>query len=136
MTESEWTISALKEYVDKLREADKEAVTTALAAAEKAVNAALISSEKAINKAEGAADDRFKAANEIRGAMRDAQATFANKGQTQLQMDSLARRVEALEKNEVRTSGRQAGAAGLYGYILSGIMALLAFVAWANGRLG
>lgn len=124
----EWTIPALKEHFDKLREADKEAVALALTAAEKAVNAALSASEKAILKAEGASDDRFKAGNEIRGAMRDAQENFANKGQTQLQMDGLTRRIEVMEKNEVRTSGTKAGVAGLFGYISAAVFLVIAIV--------
>lgn len=131
-----WTIAALKEYFDKLRGADKEAVKTALDAAEKAVTAALTSSEKAILKAEGAADDRFKAANEIRGAMRDAQETFANKAAVEFQILDVVRRIVALETTDLKLASNRAGAAGLYGYILSAVMAILAFVAWANGRLG
>lgn len=128
-----WTIPALKEYFDQLRAADKEAVTTALNAAEKAVNAALISSEKAILKAEGASDDRFKAANEIRGAMRDAQEHFADKGQTCVQINDLTRRIEGIEKSDARALGSKAGASGLYGYLIAGGGLLLTFIAWANG---
>ena len=93
-----WTIPALKEHFDELRDADREAVKTALDAAEKAVNAALISSEKAILKAESAASDRFKAGNEIRQAMVDAQAHFAPREDTD-------RRIKALERQAWMMSG-------------------------------
>jgi hypothetical protein len=94
----DWTILALKEHFDELRDADREAVKTALDAAEKAVNAALISSEKAILKAEDAASDRFKAGNEIRQAMVDAQAHFAPR-------EDSDRRLKALERQAWMLSG-------------------------------
>jgi hypothetical protein len=55
----------LKEYIDKISEADK-----------KAVNVALIASEKAVDKAEANTRDWQKTANEWRGAMNDRERDF------------------------------------------------------------
>jgi hypothetical protein len=62
------------------------------------VGAALTSSEKAILKAEAADSDRFKAGNEIRQAMIDAQAHFAPREDTD-------RRLKGLERQAWMLSG-------------------------------
>jgi len=90
---SEWNLASLKEHFDALRQADKEAVATALAAAEKAVTAALTAAKEAVLKAENAAEKRFEAGNEIRGAMMDAQKNFPNLAQ----FDALKEQVTRLE---------------------------------------
>lgn len=112
-----WNFSTLKEHFDALRQADKEAVSTALAAAEKAVTAALTASEKAILKAEAAANDRFAAGNEIKGAMENAQKQFAT-------MDAVAAlrdRIDKLESAALTAGGKYTGMALLIGLIVGGI---------------
>jgi hypothetical protein len=104
---SEWTFTTLKQHFEALREADKEAVATALAAAEKAVTAALTASEKAILKAENAADKRAEASNEIRGAMVDAQKNFADRAETD-------RRLKALEDARIAAANKSIGASQLW----------------------
>lgn len=68
-----------REFLLALRDADKEAVATALAAAEKAVAAALAAAEKAVAKAEIATEKRFEATNEFREQLSDQAATFISR---------------------------------------------------------
>lgn len=120
----EWTISTLKAHFDALRQADKEAITTALTAAEKAVAAAMAASEKAILKAESAADKRAEASNEIRGAMVDAQKNFADKAETE-------RRLKSLEDKDIASASKTLGAgqlwagAGVVVFVVAAIMAVI-----------
>jgi nitrogen regulatory protein PII-like uncharacterized protein len=110
----QWTFSTLKEHFDALRQADKEAVGTALAAAEKAVTAALTASEKAILKAENASDKRLENLNELRGVVTDQQRNFANKEQTEL-------RLKFLEDAAAKASGKSAGTALIIAYAIGGV---------------
>lgn len=117
MTDDGWTLATLKKHFDDLRNADKEAITTALSAAEKAVAAAMAASEKAILKAETAADKRAEASNEIRAAMVDQQKFFSNKDQTDLQFSNIVHRVESLEQEIAAGKNRAAGIVQLWGMI-------------------
>ena len=117
-----WTLETLKEHFDALRAADREAVSTALAAAEKAVAAAMAASEKAILKAENAADKRAEASNEIRGAMVDAQKSFADKAETE-------RRLKNLEDKAIADAGRTIGASQLWAMAAAVVVAVAAVVA-------
>jgi hypothetical protein len=121
MTSPGWTLETLKEHFEALREADKEAVSTALAAAEKAVTAALTASEKAILKAENAADKRAEASNEIRGAMVDAQKSFADKEGTE-------RRLKALEDSQLAASSKTIGAGQLWAMAAAVVVVIAAIM--------
>jgi hypothetical protein len=77
-----WTIETLKEHFD-----------VRIAALQDAVSAALSASDKAINKAEGAAEKRADASNEIRQAMLDQQKTFASREA----LDALDKRMDLLD---------------------------------------
>ena len=120
--EQVWTIETLKEHFDALRTADREAVTTALAAAEKAVAAAMAASEKAILKAETAADKRAEASNEIRGAMVDAQKSFADKAETE-------RRLKNLEDKDIAAANKAIGAGQLWAMAAAVVVAVAAIIA-------
>lgn len=122
----DWTIPALKEHFDSLRQADKEAVALALTAQEKAVNAALAAADKATSKAEAAATMRFEAGNEIRGAMSDAQKSFASTDLAAAQ----GARLDKIEAELTERRGKAAGAGQLVGYIVGagGLLIALATV--------
>lgn len=117
-----WTLETLKAHFDALRLADREAVSTALAAAEKAVAAAMAASEKAILKAENAADKRAEASNEIRGAMVDAQKSFADKAETE-------RRLKMLEDKDIAATSKTIGAGQLWAMIAAVVAAVGAIIA-------
>ncbi len=96
-----WTFATLYKHVMMLSEASKEAI-----------NAAITAAQKAVDKAEGAQQLRNDAQNEWRGAMKDQQATFADKEQVE-------RRLSALEKWQAEQSGRFSGALGLWGGLIA-----------------
>jgi hypothetical protein len=121
MVDQPWTLETLKEHFDALRAADREAVSTALAAAEKAVAAAMAASEKAILKAENAADKRAEASNEIRGAMVDAQKSFADKAETE-------RRLKMLEDAHIADASKTIGASQLYAAAAAIVVAVGALI--------
>lgn len=82
---------------DRFTNAEK-AVNTAFSAADKAVQAAMAASEKAVLKAENAAEKRAEASNEIRAAMIDQQAKFADKQATETQFNAHAQRITELKE--------------------------------------
>jgi len=93
---SDWNVDTLKEYFDKLREADHIALQAALASAEKAVQAALVASEKAVLKAENASNDRFRGVNEFRQALSDQTATFIPRAEYDTNHKALQKQVDSL----------------------------------------
>lgn len=129
---SGWTLETLHEHWTTLRDADRQAVATALNAAEKAVAAAMAASEKAILKAEAAADRRAEASNEIRQAMMDQQRQFA----TVQQVDTLKEQLEKLEKVVNDKVSKSAGGMQLWqimGAIILSVGAIFAMIALFNG---
>jgi hypothetical protein len=106
---SEWTVDTLKEYVDKLREADQLATTTALASADRAVVAALAAAEKASAKSENAADDRFKATNEFRAQLADQTNTFIPRSEADVKLEALSDRLTVLKERLDLNQGSDAG---------------------------
>lgn len=127
-----WTLATLKEHFDALRLADKEAVATALNAAEKATNAALEASEKAIGKAEIAANNRFDAGNEIKGAMENAQKSFATIETVNAQRE----RMDRIDKDISDLRGRSAGASQIIGYVLGAAGLVTLVVTVLTGGIG
>jgi len=96
MAESIWNLASLKEHLDSRINSVEKAVVTAMAASEKATAAAMAASEKAISKAEAAAEKRSDAANEIRQAMIDQQAHFADKDQTDFRLSALSKQLDLI----------------------------------------
>lgn len=92
-----WTLEALRLHMLELREADKEAVSTALAAA-----------KEAVAKAEAAAEERFRSVNEFRGQLSDQAVTFMPRSEYESRHSDLNNRVDQMattlsEKLEVAT---------------------------------
>jgi hypothetical protein len=81
----QWTLSTLKEYLTSRIDAVEKNVTTAMAAA-----------DKAVTKAETAAEKRFDSVNEFRSAMKDQQATFADRAQTDFRLGNIEGRLEKI----------------------------------------
>jgi hypothetical protein len=86
-----WTFATLYKHFMAQIDAQKESVTIALA-----------SSEKARDKAEGAQQLRNEAQNEWRAAMKDQQATLADK-------ESTERRLAAIEQWQAAQGGKSQG---------------------------
>ena len=104
-----WTFSTLYKHITMLSDAQKDAVKTAMASA-----------QKAVDKAEAAQQLRNDAQNEWRAAMKDQQATFADKEQTE-------RRLKVLE--EARASQSGVGAFIISAAIVvSGVVAAAGFI--------
>ena len=104
-----WTFATLYKHVTMLSDASKEAVTAAMASA-----------EKAVLKADQANEKRFDSVNEFRAAMKDQQATFADKEQTD-------RRLASLEKTQASNAGVAAFIIGA-SIVISGIIAAAGFL--------
>src|SRR5687768_8375127 len=79
--EDGWTVTTLKQYVERRFEEQEKAVHAALAAAEKAVQAALVSAKEAVDKAEKNVETWREASNEWRGAMNDRERNFVTKSE-------------------------------------------------------
>ena len=86
MTEpSPWTLESLRDHLLALREADKEAVATALAAA-----------KEAVTKAESAAEERFRSVNEFRAQLSDQAVTFMPRAEYESRHGDLNQRVDQM----------------------------------------
>lgn len=111
--DSSWTLSTLKTYLESKIEAVEKNAALALSA-----------SEKAILKAENAADKRAEASNEIRGAMVDAQKSFADKAETE-------RRLKMLEDKDIAAASKAIGAGQLWamaGAVIVAVAAIFAII--------
>jgi hypothetical protein len=107
---SGWTLETLKEHLDSRIQAVKDNVTTAMAAA-----------DKAVTKAEVAAEKRFDSVNEFRSAMKDQQASFADRQQTDFRLGAIESRLD-------RAGGVSLGVT-ISASVISGIIAATAAVA-------
>ena len=97
-------------------------------AAEKSVSVALESAEKAVTKAEMANEKRFDSVNEFRAQLRDQASTFIPRPEAEQRMSQLSGRLEELRDNDALRTGRSAGSAALYGWIVGGIAALATMI--------
>jgi len=116
-----WTFSTLYTHVMEISKAAKEGVSAAMAA-----------SEKAVLKAETANEKRFDSVNEFRQAMKDQQDNFANKAETNLRLDEMAKRLDRVTTGMETSSGRSSGvtmvAFGLAWLVTTGIAVLAIFL--------
>jgi dsDNA-specific endonuclease/ATPase MutS2 len=87
-------IAALEQHTATMFAERATAVNAALAAAEKAVTAALVAAKEAVNKAETAQEKRNEGMNEFRKAMSDQQASLAPKGETDLRLAAIEKRLD------------------------------------------
>jgi anion-transporting ArsA/GET3 family ATPase len=86
-----WTFSTLYKHVTALSDASKDAVSAAMDAA-----------KMASDKADAATEKRFDAVNEFRATLKDQQATFADKVQTDF-------RLTAIDKKLAEQGGKSQG---------------------------
>jgi len=103
-----WTFSSLYKHVMALSEASKEAITAAMNAA-----------KEAGDKADKATEKRFDSVNEFRNAMKDQQATFAAKDETNF-------RLTAIDKRLAEIDGKSKGANDMWGYVVGAVGLLIA----------
>jgi hypothetical protein len=105
-------IRGLDEKVGLLINAQKEGVKTAMDAA-----------EKAVAKAEGAADKRFEALNELRSMAADWRTEFARQTTVDLQVRGINEKIDALTVNVTSLMAQGVGSHNLWVYITGGILA-------------
>jgi anion-transporting ArsA/GET3 family ATPase len=86
-----WTFATLYKHVMALSDASKDAVSAAMSAA-----------KLATDKADAANEKRFDAVNEFRATLKDQNATFADKSQTDF-------RLGAIEKQLATVAGKSQG---------------------------
>jgi hypothetical protein len=107
-----WTFKTFRVYVDR-RFADQD----------KAVQAALRATGKAAAKADVAYEKRFDGVNELRKMATDRDRNFVQK----VEHEALAAKVDALEKRDENTKGRDSGFSISWGILVAaaGIIATL-----------
>jgi hypothetical protein len=160
-SDSGWSFSTLKEYFEhiisglrlyldsKIADLKEYLVQQALAQAE-AVKAALAAAEKAVNKAEANVEKWRESQNEWRTAMNDREEDFARKTEVEKEFESLeklaeqkfksnsdridmlAGRISTLENREQKVSGRSEGSKTMWGYVVAGILLLIAIFGWID----
>jgi hypothetical protein len=104
---SDWTVRTLKEYFDSLREADREAVKTALDANER----------------------RFDSVNEFRQTLSDQAATFISRTEWQSSRDETERRLRKVEDAASGVAANRALLVVLFTLLIAGAGVLVALVA-------
>lgn len=103
------------------------------AAAEGALQIALGEREKAMLKAEAASDRRLEGMNEFRQTLSDQAATLVGRAEFNARIDSIVEAVNRLDKQGSAASGRGAGAAALWGWIVGAAGLVLAAGAYFRG---
>lgn len=103
---------SLEKLINKNSLEAKEAVQSALNAQEKAVNAALAAAEKAVQKAEIAAEKRFD--------------NFASNYSEN--MERTSEDIKDLKEKQSARGGKDEGISKMYGWIIAGIMLLIAVI--------
>jgi hypothetical protein len=125
-------------YANQTKAADEryatqtKALDAAFVAAEKAVQTALDSADKAVTKMEAAVEKRFESVNEFRAQQGDLIRSFALKGEVDVKMDSLEKRVDGVEKKADVSAGRSGGMSSLYGWVIGAVGLVLTVVVLAN----
>ncbi len=118
--ETGWTVDTLYEHFTKLLDLKEERDSERFRTQREMTNMALNASDRAVNKAEAAAEKRFEAGNEIKGAMLNQQATFIPRTEAQLsidairdenriQHDSIREDIKLLKEANIRKSGQGQG---------------------------
>lgn len=117
-------LKAAQEQNDLRFNLSKEATTVAMASA-----------EKAVQKAESASDKRFEGMNEIRGAMADAQRLNITRVESDAKFAALDEKignvttlVNSLSSKLDKQEGKSGGITQFLGWIISGIIALVAIL--------
>jgi anion-transporting ArsA/GET3 family ATPase len=111
-----WTFATLYKHIIALSEASKEAITAAMSAA-----------KEAGDKADKATEKRFDSVNEFRSALKDQQATFADKEQTDF-------RLGAIDKELSKIGGKSQGIWLAAIIVTQTILILLALAAVLRGH--
>lgn len=109
-------------------QASKEATALALSALRDTTATTAVAAERAATKAEGVAEKRQDASNEIRAAMIDQQRHFADKELTEQKFTELSRRLDDMQKIVSASGGQSTG----IGMVITGGIAVFA----ALGAIG
>jgi hypothetical protein len=129
---------SLREHFDEKFAAADRAVSAALAAQEKATAAAFVASEKAISKADVNAEKWRENANEWRSSMLDRENKFAQRAEMEAELKAIRAEVAMLRESRAAGSGRGAGQAAMWGYVVGGfgfVMLLLTIAAAVTSLL-
>jgi hypothetical protein len=102
---SEWTVDTLKEYFDALRDADREAVRTALDANER----------------------RFDSVNEFRSTLSDQAASFVTRSELNAVRNGYDEKIAALKEAIDQDRGKSTGVGSFWG-VLGVVLGLVATV--------
>jgi predicted transcriptional regulator len=101
---------SLKEYVDVLTSANKEAVNAALAAA-----------QKAVDKAEAASERRFESVNEFRATLSDQARLLMPRLEAEQQFKTLRELIDTLTARVNSRDDRGIGSAQLWLWIVAAV---------------
>ena len=107
------TLISLREYVDTRFEAQKEAVTAALAAADRAVNKAELASEK-----------RFDSVNEFRAALNDSARLLMPRAEAEQRMSTIESAIREIKTTNESIFNREEGKNLGFLKVLSGLSLL------------
>jgi len=129
----ELVTAADKRYEQRFN-AQESAVAAALTGQEKAIAAALSAAKEAVSKAEIASEKRFDSINEFRAQLRDQQNTFMTRIETEQRIDSLAAQLNLLQQRVDKDTGKDAGAANLWGYLIGALGLAIAFGSFLRSR--
>lgn len=104
MSDGGWNVDTLKEYVDKLREADQRALLAALASADK----------------------RLDGMNEFRQQLTDQTASFLTRAEADARISAATEKIDVNSARLERIEGRHIGSAATFAVALSIIGLMIA----------
>jgi len=147
-SDGSWTLDTLRSYLEAaIQAADKRyeqrfdaqatAVAAALAAQKEALAQALEAANKAVAKAETAAEKRFDAVNEFRGALKNQQDMLLPKAEAEQRFIAMDARVKAVEAATAAMISRGEGKSEITGplWAIAGAVAA-ALIVYAITRSG
>lgn len=123
-----WTVTTLKEYMERGFEYQDKAVQAALAAQEKAVAAALTAAKEAVLKAEAASEKRFESVNEFRATLSDQTNTLMPRQEYTVQHKALEDKLTDLTNRLNKSDGVKQGSEVTIGKIYAAVGVVAAIV--------
>lgn len=118
----------IEKYIDKQVCSLREAAEKEIAALERTLTSRLDAAQRAVEKAEHSVDLRLAGMNEFRSALTDQAATFLTRQESDIWRSNLLEKVHSLETRLDKAEGRGGGMQALWGWIIAGVLLLLALI--------
>lgn len=124
-----WTVRTLKAHIEAVLHERDRRYTQRFTDLETATKVALATSEKAADKVATATEARFASVNEFRNTLADQAKDLITRAEVEANLAFLRQQVKELSDRVNVSSGKGAGVAAGWGYLVAGIAAVGTIVA-------